>query len=447
MDILLIVSLNQLFIQQQSISLVEECIVKRNSSQIVQLKKQQAQQNSVILDAIEKKTMPVYSQSLEKESESCFQSNNLKPEPIFRAQLENFNPELLEQETPDVTIEYVEPETKVEETEVEETPEADIERTESKENEEDNEENNQIIFIPESLVINYDLNKDNFGQRNQFIEGRTSFRIPNDDLIHFRTGFNTFSQEDVETINNVPIEFGWSRKIDPIKLEINGSLDYFNRLSLAPGIQTKIEYPVFARVNDAGKLKSLLVVSGEIDHKPYKFNAKTLENGIRYWRIIPSVFWQFTPNTSLFTLGQVGAFNDGNEEFQSFSRLEHKFNQLEDKIGTFSIAANLFTWAFRQDLEATSGYFSPPDFLVYSFEIGWSAEIADIATCRVSASQGRQRAVGTFANAGAFQSRCTFKLPSGIELDLGYGISNVINSSGETAFVNESISGNLLVNF
>jgi hypothetical protein len=352
------------------------------------------------------------------------------PNPALVSQFENFNPEL---QHPDPALQ----------------PPGEPDETLG----EDDENQIEIHFAPEELTLDYSLDKDNFGQRNQFLEAQATFHLvntnegENDNFLHWRMGLNNFGQEGHSPLTNIPLEIGWSRQLEPIKLEIQGRLDYFDRLDMVPGLRARVEYPVFARVNGQGELQSLLVMSGEVDHGPYKFNAGTLENDVRYWRVSPSIYWQFAPNTSLFTLGQGGTFNDGNQEFQSFSRLEHQFDQLEGTIGTFSLAANLFTWAFRQDLENTSGYFSPPDFLVYSLEVGWSGDLHDRVNCRISASQGRQRSVGSFANAGTLQSRCGFRFSDRTTLDLGYGVSNVINGQGETAFINQSISGNLQINF
>lgn len=373
--------------------------------------------------------VPIEKQTISSLSE---ESEHTKSDVVLQAQLENFNPQL-HQEFPD-SREKFRPEIH----NVPSTLESEISDTQ-------NDEFTQ--FKLESIILDYDLNSDNFGQRNQFTEARLSVRTDHDDLVHWRFGFNTFDQRNVERIDNVPLEFGWSREIDTIKLEIHGSVDYFDRLDIVPGFRVNVEYPIFARVNDRGELQSLLVIGGEIDRKPYKFNATTLENEVRYWRVRPNIFWQFTPDTSLFSFGQVGDFTDGNQEFQSFTRLEHQFDQLEGKIGTFFVAANLFTWAFRQDLEAASGYFSPPDFLVYSAEAGWSGKISDILQCRISASQGQQRLLGSFDNASNLQSSCNFTLSSHMKLNIDYGISNVINSSGDTAFETQSISGNLRINF
>jgi hypothetical protein len=104
----------------------------------------------------------------------------------------------------------------------------------------------------------------------------------------------------------------------------------------------------------------------------------------------------------------VGLYNDGNQEWQSFSRLEQK-------IGQFYLAANLFTWSYQEDLETQNGYFSPPDFLVYNAEIGWEGDVFDFLSCRLAATVGRQRLDGEFDNANGYEARCTAQISPNVE--------------------------------
>ncbi|MFN6561898.1 MAG: hypothetical protein RMY28_019170 [Nostoc sp. ChiSLP01] len=296
--------------------------------------------------------------------------------------------------------------------------------------------------VLESIDTNYRYDTDNFGQTNLFIEPTLQFRLRNGNKIFFKTGFDFFDQRGVESVSNFPLQVGWQGKIGQVTLQTAAGVDVFDRLPAAINLNAKVEVPILpARVSPSGQLRSLLVLSGNLEQGPYKSNARTLENEISNWRFGPDLFWQIDRNTSLFSSLRLGNYNDGNSEIQTFSRLERKFGQ-------FSLAANLFTWSYDRDLEGTSGYFSPPDFLVYNAEVAWEGDIAKFLRCRLAANLGRQRLKGEFDNANTYQTRCTVKLSPNIEADLGYSFSNVRNQdTGESAYGGNSFTGQLRVKF
>ncbi|MDZ8236798.1 MAG: hypothetical protein RMZ69_06415 [Nostoc sp. ChiQUE01a] len=296
--------------------------------------------------------------------------------------------------------------------------------------------------VLESIHTDYRYDTDNFGQTNLFIEPTLQFRLRNGNKIFFKTGFDFFDQRGVESVSNFPLQVGWQGKIGQVTLQTAAGIDVFDRLPAAMNLNAKVEVPIMpARVSPSGQLRSLLVLSGNLEQGPYKSNARTLENEITTWRFGPDLFWQIDRNTSLFSSLRLGNYNDGNSEVQTFSRLERKFGQ-------FSLAANLFTWSYDRDLESTSGYFSPPDFLVYNAELAWEGDIAKFLRCRLAANLGRQRLKGEFDNANTYQTRCTVKLSPNIEADLGYSFSNVRNQdTGESAYGGNSLTGQLRVKF
>ncbi|BAY79891.1 hypothetical protein NIES25_63790 (plasmid) [Nostoc linckia NIES-25] len=296
--------------------------------------------------------------------------------------------------------------------------------------------------VLESIDTNYRYDTDNFGQTNLFIEPTLQFRLRNGNKIFLKTGFNFFEQRGVESVSNFPLQVGWQGKIGQVTLQTAAGVDVFDRLPAAINLNAKVEVPILpARVSPSGQLRSLLVLSGNLEQGPYKSNARTLENEISSWRFGPDLFWQIDRNTSLFSSLRLGNYNDGNSEVQTFSRLERKFGQ-------FSLAANLFTWSYDRDLEGTSGYFSPLDFLVYNAEVAWEGDIAKFLRCRLAANLGRQRLKGEFDNANTYQTRCTVKLSPNIEADLGYSFSNVRNQdTGESAYGGNSFTGQLRVKF
>ena len=293
----------------------------------------------------------------------------------------------------------------------------------------------------ESLTTDFRQDENNFGQRNLFIEETAQFRLANGNRFRIRTGFNSFEQQDVESVTNIPLQVEWEGKIDRATVTVGGGIDIFDRLPTALNFNARVEAPIARKVSSSGQLQSLLVIAADIEQGPYKSNAETLDNQITAWRFGPSIYWQINPKTSLYSSLRLGSYNDGNFEQQSFSRLEHK-------IGQFSIAANVFNWNYTDDVQETSGYFSPPDFLVYNGEIAWEGNVFEDLRCRVAATLGQQRLRGEWDNANGYQARCTAKLSSTVEADLGYAFSNLRNQdTGESTSNSQSFTGQLRIRF
>ncbi|NEU80363.1 hypothetical protein [Nostoc sp. UIC 10630] len=342
---------------------------------------------------------------------------NPEPTPILMAAPENFNPDLqLRPALPELPQNSSPPKTSTEPR----TPNA----------------------VLESIHTDYRYDTDNFGQTNFFFEPTVQFRLSNGNKIFVKTGFNLFEQRGVESITNFPLQVGWQGKIGQVTLQTAAGVDVFNRLPTAINLNAKVEAPISPpQVSSSGRLLSVVVLSGNLEQGPYKSNARTLANQITAWRFGPDLYWQIDGNTSLFSSLRLGSYNDGNSEVQSFSRLERKFGQ-------FSLAANLFNLSFNRDLERTSGYFSPPDFLVYNAEVAWEGDIANFLRCRLAANLGQQRLKGEFDNANTYQTRCTVKVSPNIEADLGYSFSNVRNQeTGGSAYGGNSLTGQLRVKF
>ena len=355
---------------------------------------------------------------------------NPEPTPILMAAPENFNPDLqLPPVLPSPPQNSSPPKTFTEPPENSSPPKTSTEpRTPD--------------AVLESIHTEYRYDTDNFGQTNFFFEPTVQFRLSNGNKIFVKTGFNLFEQRGVESITNFPLQVGWQGKIGQVTLQTAAGVDVFNRLPTAINLNAKVEAPISPpQVSSSGRLLSVVVLSGNLEQGPYKSNARTLENQITAWRFGPDLYWQIDGDTSLFSSLRLGSYNDGNSEVQSFSRLERKFGQ-------FSLAANLFTWNFDRDLERTSGYFSPPDFLVYNAEVAWEGDIANFLRCRLAANLGQQRLKGEFDNANTYQTRCTVKVSPNIEADLGYSFSNVRNQeTGGSAYGGNSLTGQLRVKF
>lgn len=293
----------------------------------------------------------------------------------------------------------------------------------------------------DGVKIRFQNDSDSEGRVNGFIEPTFDIRLPNDQKLRVKTGFNTFEQPNIDTVTNIPVQLGWEGKVGEYTVQTGAGIDIFNRLPAAVNINVKVDTPIFVKLTPDDKLQSGLFISSVVEQGPYKFNAKTLENQITAWRFGPNIYWQIDPNTSFYTQYRRGSYNDGNAENQLVSRLEHKF-------GDFFVAANLFSWSYAADHQNSKGYFSPSDFLVYNGEVGWEGNISNALRCRVTTNLGQQRLQGQFDNAFGYQGRCTVKVTDKIEADFGYGNTNVRQqSSAGHNYDNQTVSGELRFNF
>lgn len=291
------------------------------------------------------------------------------------------------------------------------------------------------------VKIRFHSESDSEGRVNRFIEPTFDIRLPNDQKLRVKTGFNTFEQPNIDTVTNIPVQLGYSGKVGEYTVQTGAGIDIFNRLPAAVNFNAKVDAPLFVKLTPDDKLQSGLFISGVVEQGPYKFNAKTLENQITAWCFGPNIYWQIDPDTSFYTQYRRGSYNDGNAENQLVSRLEHKF-------GDFFVAANFFNWSYAADHQNSKGYFSPSDFLVYNGEVGWEGNISNALRCRVTTNLGQQRLQGQFDNAFGYQGRCTAKVTDKIEADFGYGNTNVRQqSSAGHNYNNQTVSGELRFNF
>jgi hypothetical protein len=292
----------------------------------------------------------------------------------------------------------------------------------------------------ETLTTNFQNESD--GNRvNRIIEPQAQLLLPNGDRLQVKTGWNTFQQSGIETVQNFPLQAAWVKPIGNNKLKLGGGVDVFNRLSVQPKLNAEIEVPVGIEISPQGKLNRGVVFKGLVDYGAYKFNAKTLEKGINVVHVKPEVYWQIDPQTSFYSHYQLGLYNDNNVEHQTFSRLERK-------LGNFFVAANLFTWNYKADRELTNGYFSPKQFLTYTGEVGWSGDVAKGLNCRLTAGLGQQSLNANSSNISQYNARCSAAIAPNVALDFGYGVSNERKQNlSSSNYHNQSLTSQLRVTF
>lgn len=285
------------------------------------------------------------------------------------------------------------------------------------------------FIVLEKLQPNLQNTWNNSDQVNRTIEETAVFLLNNGDRLFFTTGYNTYEQPDTRTVTNIPIEIAWETKVNSLKFRQGVGVDLLGRFTTA-NFNFKVEYPVMAG----------LILSADVQQGAYKFNAKTIENQISALRYGPSIFWQLDKETSLFSTLHLGNYSDSNQEQQSFSRIERK-------LGSFAIAGNLFTWNYKNP--TTQGYFAPQDFMVYTGELSWEGDVLqDFLRCRLSVSLGQQQANAQNSDALGYQTKCTAKISTNIEADLGYSFSNIKTTQPSAANVStQSIGTQIRIKF
>jgi hypothetical protein len=291
-------------------------------------------------------------------------------------------------------------------------------------------QNSQKVGL-ESIQTEFRNDRDSFGQHNRFTEETAQFRLSNGDRLHAKTGLNSFEQSKIEPVQNIPLAAGWEGKLGSFNLRAATGVDLYNRLPATPYLNLEVAAPLLPNVT----------LTGVVEQGAYKFNAQTLENRISAWRLGSNLYWQIDRQTSLFALYRWGRYSDSNTEQQSFSRLERKFGQ-------FSLAANLFTWSYANNVEKRKGYFSPPDFLTYNGELAWEGNVLQPLRCRLAAVLGRQRINGAFSSGNSYQARCTVKVSPNVEADLGYTLSGIrTRGSSAEGYESQSVTGQLRFKF
>ncbi|NUN65251.1 hypothetical protein HCU40_10900 [Pseudanabaena biceps] len=283
--------------------------------------------------------------------------------------------------------------------------------------------------VLDSMTTNFQRDDEKTGQRSQIIEPTWKWRFKDGTIIGLQTGFNSFDLAGKKSINNLPLQFIYEKNFGSFNLNARAGIDVYDRLPTTANFELNASLPVSNGVT----------LFGFLEQKPYKFNVDTIENQIKIRRFGPNIYWQIDPDTSLFSLYRWGNYSDGNNDQQSFSRLERKFGQ-------FAIAANLFTWSYDRESQPNI-YFSPRDFLVYTSELSWQGDIFNFLNCKLAINAGEQRLNSSFTPANSYQAKCTVKVLPNIEMDLGYLYSNVQKTGGGLSFQNETISGQLRMKF
>ena len=294
----------------------------------------------------------------------------------------------------------------------------------------------QKAFIQwDDLEVGISSEFDNFGQSSWSILPVLNGRLADGDRVAVSSGFNQFEQDNFESVSHVPLTLSWQENINDVEIAVSGGIDFFNRLPA----------DTHASILTTTAIGKNVTVSIAVEQGPYFSNAQTLENEISRWQYGPEIYWQISQTISLFSKLQLGNYSDGNWEQQSFSRLERTISE------EASVSLNLFNQSFQENVEDSSGYFSPPDFLVATAELAWKERITPGINCGFLGSVGQQRLEGKWALAYSGQATCTVDITSALQIDLGYQFSNVSNDQSalidDSAYSKQQIIGGIRVRF
>ena len=202
------------------------------------------------------------------------------------------------------------------------------------------------------------------------------------------------------------------------------------------------QHPFGPQKDAANVEQASLTISGAIDHGSYPFNATTLENQIRFWRFNPSVYWKIDANTSLFSSGHLGVFSDGNQELQSFSRLERKLGAI------FPFRQSIYLEFQRRFRNPAVVISLPLSSCLVNGEVAWEGQVFEPVNCRLSAFFGKQRLNESFSDATGFTANCSADITDSLNAEIGYELSNVANRTfGETQYRTSTVKGQFNVQF
>lgn len=243
-----------------------------------------------------------------------------------------------------------------------------------------------------------------------------------------RVGYTNFTQQSLEALGNTTLEFGVEGQVNALSLSGTAGVDVFSRLTATPRLGFQLSTP----------LSPTLTFTGNLRYGAYRENVATLENQVKVFHAEPTLYWQIDPQSGLFLSYKAGFYNDGNLEHQAIAFVDRQF-------GSFFASAFVFYWSFANDPQ--TGYFAPPNYLLYSGEIGWQGNLTEQLDCRLSASLERQNFDDTSEIVNTYRTACDLVISPSLAFNLGYQYStNAFFSSGSTSS-SQRLQGRMTLTF
>lgn len=243
-----------------------------------------------------------------------------------------------------------------------------------------------------------------------------------------RLGYTTFNQSGLSSLENTTLQVGVEGQVNSFLITGTAGVDLFSRLPAVPNLGLKVSTP----------LATNLTLAGNLEYGAYRENVATLENQITAFRIEPTLYWQIDSSTSLFLSYMTGFYSDGNLEHQASFVVERE-------LGDFFVSALFFYWSFADNPQ--TGYFAPPNYIIYSGELGWRTNITEQLICQISASIENEIFENTSALSNTYQAGCGLILSPKLafNLDYQYSTNNFFSSGSDSA--SQTIRGQMSLLF
>jgi tetratricopeptide (TPR) repeat protein len=267
--------------------------------------------------------------------------------------------------------------------------------------------------------------------RNSFaINQTTKFRWGDTDTIQtVVVGYSKFTEPGRKLVQTTPIRIGIEGINYPTRWNLNAGVDVFDRLAAQPVVEGQI----------TTQFSPTIRVGATANYQAYKENVATLENGIKVLRIKPHLHWQIDPSRSLYAQYGTGFYSDGNRDGQLWLGLKQQ-------LGNFYVEGSILNWEYAKDPK--NGYFAPSDYFLYGGELGWQGKIAELATCQLAVSIGRQSYSGESRAQNGYKGGCKVELSPTTTIDSQYRYSSNAVFTGATGNANEqSFQVSLKTNF
>lgn len=290
------------------------------------------------------------------------------------------------------------------------------------------------VFVPDSLQNDFSFQSDNYGLHIYGFEPTMRFRLRNGNRISFKTGFTRLdNQTGFKAVTIYPFRLGWEGNItDRVTLRTGATAYVFDRLPTAMGADAGLTIRVAPN----------LLIGATVERTPMKYAPSVLERPQKttFTSYGPNIYWQINRYTSLASFFNFLEFNDGNTAQLSYTKLKRD-------IGQFSVAANLVTDSFARDASLTSGYFSPPDYLIYNAEVGWQGNLTKYLNLRLQFNYGQQRLQGEFSKALYYEAQLTANLGPDVDafIKYSYGELDQITYFRQRGATNNSLYNQTLV--
>lgn len=254
------------------------------------------------------------------------------------------------------------------------------------------------------------------------------YRLSNNNKLSFRVGYNSINSDRVtagqpEDATVIPVRLGWEGAFDNYRLNLQAGATYYNidPYPDALGADAAINYAALPN----------LFLGFRAEHGPMRYAPSTLAQPEKTTntQLGPNLYWQIDPRTSFASLYSVSYFNNAN-------RAQLTFSKLKRDIGPFYVGGTLVTFSY--DRETPDAFFSPPDYLIYTGEVGVQTNLNNFLNLRLQLNYGEQRYKGVFTEALYYEIQLTSQINKNVDGFIKYSYGDLQNSPVVNPFLTGS---------